>query len=222
MNSIAPDIPTLSYERDLYDSDVSVIAGADEVGRGALAGPLVAAAVVLPPIDNVMQDAGFWTTVRDSKTLSVKTRELLATGVMSRSVCWSIAGIDADEIDQIGLGAANRCAMERAVLGLSHEPEMLLIDAMTIDSSVWQIGIIDGDALSLSIAAASIVAKVARDALMIDAESRWPQYGFARHKGYGVRKHIEALQLHGSCELHRQCFSPVRLAQEAFDARQKG
>src|SRR5690606_38090590 len=109
----------------------------------------------------------------------------------------------------------------RAVLGLATEPEVLLIDAMTIESSAWQIGIIDGDALSMSIAAASIVAKVVRDNLMIAAETDWPVYGFARHKGYGVPAHLAALKSHGPCILHRQCFAPVRLAMELTYARSK-
>ena len=221
MTSPLLDIPTLGYERDLYDSDISSIAGVDEVGRGALAGPLVAAAVVLPHIPILMEDATFWRSVRDSKTISEKTRERLAEGIIERAVAWSLHAVEPDEIDEIGVGPANRVAMERAVLGLPQEPQVLLIDAMTIDSSTWQIGIIDGDAISLSIAAASIVAKVARDKVMIEAETEWPAYGFARHKGYGVRSHITALHQHGPCMLHRRCFAPVRFAQETIDARQQ-
>lgn len=222
MTSVHLDIPTLGYERDLYDSGISFIAGVDEVGRGALAGPLVSAAVVLPRIEAISEDIRFWSGVRDSKTISARKREELAAGIMERAVCWSVNAVEAEEIDAIGLGPANRIAMERAVLGLEQEPEVLLIDAMTIDSSTWQIGIIDGDALSLSIAAASIVAKVARDTIMIGAGVHWPHYGFPQHKGYGVKTHIAALVEHGPCDLHRRCFSPVRLAQEAIDARQQG
>lgn len=221
MTSLLLDMPTLSYERDLYDSDITSIAGVDEVGRGALAGPLVAAAVVLPPISILMDDPTFWSCVRDSKTISARTRERLAEGIIERAVSWSVHAVEPAEIDEIGVGPANRVAMERAVMGLPQEPEVLLIDAMTIESSTWQIGIIDGDALSLSIAAASIVAKVARDTLMIEADTGWPVYGFARHKGYGVPFHIAALQEHGPCILHRQCFAPVRLAQDMADARQE-
>lgn len=220
MTSTTIDIPTLSYEQDLYDSGISSIAGVDEVGRGALAGPLVSAAVVLPRIDVLAHDVDFWSGVRDSKTLSASTRSKLAAGILERAICWSLDAIEPAEIDEVGVGPANRIAMERAVLGLEHEPDVLLIDAMTIDSGTWQIGIIDGDALSLSIAAASIVAKVARDTLMIEAGDRWPLYGFPQHKGYGVRTHIAALREHGPCEIHRRCFSPVRLAQEALDARE--
>ncbi len=213
-------ITTLEYERSLNDSGVTSIAGVDEVGRGALAGPLVSAAVILPSLSEIEQDAAFWSTVRDSKTITPARRAILAEGILERATASALCAIDPEEVDDLGVGPANRIAMERAVLGLDSEPECLLIDAMTIDSSVWQIGIIDGDALSLSIAAASIVAKVARDTMMIEAEDSWPVYGFARHKGYGVKTHIAALQLHGPCDIHRRSFAPVRLAQELHDARQ--
>jgi ribonuclease HII len=221
MNGAVVDIPTLSYERDLDAEGIRIVAGVDEVGRGALAGPLMAAAVVLPPIERLLRDADFWGNVRDSKTISATRRTLLASEIIARAVSWSVSAIEPDELDELGVGPANRIAMERAVLGLDAEPEVLLIDAMTIESSAWQIGIIDGDALSLSIAAASIVAKVARDTLMIEAEADWPAYGFSRHKGYGVPSHIAALHEHGPCLLHRRCFAPVRLAQDIIDARQK-
>lgn len=213
------DIPTLEYERQLYDSGIGSIAGVDEVGRGALAGPLVSAAVVLPTLDVLARDADFWRTVRDSKTISAARRSVIAEGIVERALSWAVSAIEPEEIDDLGVGPANRIAMERAVLGLHAEPDVLLIDAMTIESSTWQIGIIDGDALSLSIAAASIVAKVARDTRMIECEPAWPAYGFARHKGYGVPTHLAALREHGPCEIHRRCFAPVRLAQERLDAR---
>lgn len=221
MNGTAVDIPILTYERDLHAEGIRIVAGVDEVGRGALAGPLMAAAVVLPPIEVLMRDIDFWSNVRDSKTITASRRAVLASEITSRAECYAISAIEPDELDELGVGPANRIAMERAVLGLEIEPEVLLIDAMTIESSIWQIGIIDGDALSLSIAAASIVAKVARDSLMIAAETDWPAYGFARHKGYGVPSHIAALHEHGPCVLHRRCFAPVRLAQDLAHARQK-
>lgn len=213
-------ITTLEYERSLVDSGVTSIAGVDEVGRGALAGPLVSAAVILPSLSEIEQDAAFWSTVRDSKTITPARRAILAEAILERARASALCAIAPEEVDDLGVGPANRIAMERAVLGLGSEPECLLIDAMTIDSSVWQIGIIDGDAISLSIAAASIVAKVARDTMMVEAEDSWPVYGFARHKGYGVKTHIAALQRHGPCDIHRRSFAPVRLAQELHDARQ--
>lgn len=220
MLDIAPELSTLTYELALHSEGILAIAGVDEVGRGALAGPLVAAAVILPPPESLRQDVDFWRTVRDSKTIPEAKRAAIAEGIKSRVPSWSTADIEPDELDELGLGPSNRIVLERAVLGLDIEPEVLLIDAMTIESSTWQIGIIDGDTLSLSIAAASIVAKVMRDALMVDASRTWPVYGFARHKGYGVRSHIAALRQHGPCVLHRRCFAPVRYAQELADARQ--
>jgi ribonuclease HII len=216
----APELSTLTYEIALHADGISAIAGVDEVGRGALAGPLVAAAVILPPPEDLRQDVDFWRTVRDSKTIPETKRAAIAEAIKSRVLSWSTAAIEPGELDDLGLGPSNRIVMECAVLGLDIEPEVLLIDAMTIESSTWQIGIIDGDALSLSIAAASIVAKVTRDALMIEASRAWPVYGFARHKGYGVRSHVAAIQQHGPCVLHRRCFAPVRHAQELADARQ--
>jgi ribonuclease HII len=206
-------IANLTYEQHLHDSGIRIVAGVDEVGRGALAGPLVAAAVILPPLADIHRDAAFWCTVRDSKTISAIRRETLAVGITERAADVGIAAVSHEELDSIGVAAANRVAMERAVLSLGPEPEVLLIDAMTIDSSIWQIGIIDGDALSLAVAAASIVAKVARDAMMVDYDTTHPLYGFARHKGYGVPTHLAALREHGPCSIHRRSFTPVRMAE---------
>jgi ribonuclease HII len=210
--AVAPDITILTYERELFDSGVRIVAGVDEVGRGAIAGPLVSAAIILPPLSEILDDAAFWSNVRDSKTISPAVRESLAAEIVRRSVACATSCVDSDELDSIGVAAANRIAMERAVLALDPEPEVLLIDAMTIDSSIWQIGIIDGDALSLSVAAASIVAKVTRDAMMVAFDATHPAYGFARHKGYGVAAHLAALREHGPCTIHRRSFAPVQLA----------
>jgi ribonuclease HII len=212
------NIQTLTYERGLHAHGLRAVAGVDEVGRGALAGPLVAAAVILPTLDEIERDADFWSQVRDSKTLTFARREVLAGEITRRVRTWCISAVEPDELDHLGVGPANRIVMERSVLGLDLEPDMLLIDAMTIESGVPHIGIIDGDALSLSIAAASIIAKVERDTHMIHAEPTWPAYGFARHKGYSVPSHIAALRAHGPCDIHRRCFAPVRLALEHRDA----
>ena len=201
----------LFFERHFWRSGLATIAGVDEVGRGALAGPLVAAAVVLPPdIERVLLRPSFWDDVRDSKTLSARTRANLSCQIVAAARSTHIAMISAELLDAIGLAAANRCAMEQAVLGLSVEPDMLLIDAMTLDLPCPQVGIIDGDASSLSIAAASIVAKVARDDMMIALDGLCPGYGFARNKGYGVAAHLRALALAGSSPYHRLSFAPVR------------
>ncbi len=209
--AIAPSTDYLHWERQLWEGGYQAIAGVDEVGRGALAGPLVAAAVILP-LDQVQSAElhPLWTTIRDSKVLSHAKRVTIAEGILSSGAHVSIAEITCEEIDAIGIGPANRCAMERAVHALPHPPDMLLIDAMTIDLDTPQIGVIDGDAQSLSIAAASIVAKVHRDTIMMDFATTWPAYGFDRHKGYGVAAHVAALADHGPCPQHRHSFAPVR------------
>jgi ribonuclease HII len=201
----------LIYERHFADAGYSAIGGVDEVGRGALAGPLVAAAVILPPVRQLRREAKFWGFVRDSKTLTPSQRTELAHGIHDRARQISLAAIPSTMLDEIGVGAANRLAMELAVRGLAEECDILLIDAMTIDYDVPQVGIIDGDARSVSVAAASIVAKVARDTEMCDLDASFPVFGFARHKGYGVASHLAALQEHGPCPHHRFSFSPVRL-----------
>jgi ribonuclease HII len=216
------DIPTLTYERALWREGVTSMAGVDEVGRGALAGPLTAAAVILPPADQIERDAGFWSCVRDSKTISGARRSELAAGIIGRCRAWGVAAIEVSELDQLGVSAANRIAMERAIMALDTEPDLLLIDAMTVDTGLPQMGIIDGDALSLSIAAASIIAKVARDTVMVEHDPTWPVFGFARHKGYGVATHLAALREHGPCPIHRRCFAPVKAAEEMRHGATRG
>jgi ribonuclease HII len=211
--SLIPPNDLLYWERQLWDGGYRCIAGIDEVGRGALAGPLVAAAVILPVSSkgSFESEAG-WLRVRDSKTIAHSRRSETAAWIHASRALVSIAEVSCQEVDSFGLSAANRCAMERAVAGLPIEPDILLIDAMTLDLGIPQIGIIDGDALSLSIAAASIIAKVHRDSLMVDLDSVYPAYGFARHKGYGVRTHLDALVEYGPCPTHRHSFAPVKQA----------
>jgi ribonuclease HII len=204
----------LYWERQLWDGGYRTIAGVDEVGRGALAGPLVAAAVILPREED--EDANFRAAkalIRDSKTLTMKRRGQIAESIHASGAAIGIGLVEPEEIDAIGINPANRTAMERAVFALPFQPDMLLIDALTLDFDTPQIGVIDGDAQSISIAAASIVAKVTRDCLMVEMHTSWPAYGFARHKGYGVASHLAALQEYGPCPQHRQCFAPVRMAQ---------
>lgn len=210
-----PQIDMLRFEREIWRSGFRRIAGVDEVGRGAVAGPLVAAAVILPTnIDRVSATPSFWDGVRDSKTISATSRAALALQIHKTALSTSVVSIPVALLDEIGLAAANRYAMEQAVFGLDIEPDLLLIDAMTLDLGYPQLGIIDGDARSRSIAAASIVAKVARDTLMIELDAGFPAYGFARNKGYGVVAHTRALEAFGACAHHRQSFSPVRRANE--------
>lgn len=205
-------ISTYTWEAYLAGHGYTAIAGVDEVGRGALAGPLMAGAVILPDVAEIDRDSAFWSVVKDSKTLSSKRRAVLGEGILSRSRSWAIGSVPPDELDAIGVAAANRTAMERAVAGLDVGADYLLIDATTIDTGLPQQGIIDGDALSLSIAAASIIAKVARDSIMIELDSVWPLYGFARHKGYAAQSHRDAISLHGPCPAHRFCYAPIRAA----------
>lgn len=206
MKADAPDL--LQYERGLALAGYQHIVGIDEVGRGALAGPIAAAAVALPRDLSLAID--LWSNVQDSKTLTPARRAFLSAGILRHATC-QVAMIDAATIDAIGLSASNRMAMEFALRKLSCviQPDCLLIDAMTIDEGLPQFGIIDGDARSLSIAAASIIAKVHRDNHMIGLSTEWPQYGWQRNKGYGVSAHLAALTLVGPCVHHRHSFRPV-------------
>lgn len=209
-------VPTmLAYELHLWNAAYQWIAGVDEVGRGALAGPLVAAAVILPAdIREILATSAVWGSVRDSKTLPPALRADLATAIRDEAISVGIGVVSVEDLEAIGLSAANRLVMELAVAALDPVPSALLIDAMTIDTGIDQFGIIDGDALSLSIAAASIVAKVHRDAIMASLDRDDTRYGFSRHKGYGVPMHLAAIAEHGPCAHHRSSFAPVRRAQE--------
>ncbi|HZY61218.1 MAG TPA: ribonuclease HII [Edaphobacter sp.] len=182
------------------------IAGVDEVGRGALFGPVVAAAVILPQRLNGLARAG----LTDSKQLTREQREYLDKRIRRMAIAFSVAEIDSDTIDRVNIYQATRMAMLAAVQGLSIAPDHLLIDAMRIDHPCHQTKLIYGDALSLSIAAASVLAKVHRDALMRELDLVHPEYGLASHKGYGTPEHRRALKAHGPCALHRRTFAPVR------------
>lgn len=206
------NVPTTEWEIHLASSGYASVVGVDEVGRGALAGPLMAGAVILPHMDEVMADSIFWRNVKDSKTISFTRRAMLADGIKLRARAYGIGSVEADELDAIGVAAANRQAMERAVGALSVSPDFALLDATTFDLGVPQVGIIDGDALSLSIAAASIIAKVARDSIMIEMDEIWPGYGFASHKGYAAKAHRDAIREIGPCPIHRFCYAPIREA----------
>jgi ribonuclease HII len=183
-----------------------VIAGVDEVGRGALFGPVVAAAVILPDRSTSLAKAG----LKDSKQMLRKDREKLDRRIRKIALAVSVAEVDAETIDRVNIYQATRIAMLAAVQGLSIEPDHLLIDAMRIDHPCRQTKLIYGDSLSLSIAAASVVAKVHRDALMRELDAAHPGYGLASHKGYGTPEHRQALKEQGPCALHRRTFAPVR------------
>jgi ribonuclease HII len=185
-----------------------IIAGVDEVGRGALFGPVVAAAVILPEQVETLSAAG----LRDSKQLTQEQRESLDIEVRRLALAFCIAEIDAETIDRVNIYQATRMAMLAAVTGLEIAPDHLLIDAMRLDHPCRQTRLFYGDSLSLSIAAASVVAKVHRDALMRQLDQIHPQYGLASHKGYGTPEHRRALTEHGPCPLHRKTFAPVAAA----------
>ncbi len=191
-----------AIENDLRSRGYTAVAGADEVGRGSLFGPVTAAAVVLCPQRPVRG-------LNDSKQLTPERRETLSLRIRERARCWAIASVDAAEIDGINIYQASRLAMKLAVLQLSPAPDYLLCDALTLDLPMPQQGIIQGDAQCHAIAAASIIAKVHRDALMVEFDAIYPQYGLARHKGYSCPEHGRALRLHGATPLHRRSFEPV-------------
>ena len=203
---------TLRYEKRAWASGARLVAGVDEVGRGSLFGCVVAAAVILDPAYRVRG-------LRDSKLLLPERRQILAERIQEHAVAWAVAAVDAARIDQINIYQASRAAMRDAVLRLSPTADHLLIDAVKIDCEVPQDAIIHGDALSASIAAASILAKVERDRMMCEWDAVFPAYGLAAHKGYSTPKHLAALRELGPTPLHRQSFAPVwqnPVPQEAF------
>ena len=181
------------------------IAGLDEAGRGALFGPVVAAAVILNPKRRIVG-------LDDSKKLTAERRTELAARIREFAVAWAVAEIDAQRIDAWNIYQASRQAMTAALLQLAVQPDYLLIDAMELDVLIEQKSLIKGDARSVSIAAASILAKTHRDTRMEEWDTVYPQYGLARHKGYATADHLEALRLHGPTPLHRYSFAPVREA----------
>jgi ribonuclease HII len=184
------------------------IAGVDEVGRGALFGPVVAAAVILPERISHLAEAG----LKDSKQMLREDREAMDAKIRRIALAVSVVEVSAEIIDSINIYQATRLAMRLAVEGLSLDPDHLLIDAMRIDHPCSQTKLIYGDSLSLSIAAASVVAKVHRDALMRELDQLHPQYGLASHKGYATPEHRRALKEHGPCDQHRKTFAPVALS----------
>lgn len=182
---------------------LELVCGIDEAGRGPLAGPVCAAAVILG--EGVRIDG-----VNDSKKLSAKVRESLAGEIRARARASAIGWASVEEIDALNIRRANLLAMKRALDGLTERPDLILVDGVDVpDTEIPARAIVGGDRLEPTISAASILAKTARDALMIELESRYPGYGFADHKGYGVRRHIEALSLLGPCPQHRRSFRPV-------------
>jgi ribonuclease HII len=207
--SLIPPHPDCSFESNLWQTGLSLVAGLDEAGRGAWAGPVFAAAVVLPP-EPMMES--ILSGVRDSKQMTPHQREFWAGEVQAVALAWGIGWAEAGEIDRIGILPATRLAMSRAVEQLGEMPEYLLVDGNFLlpEIPLPQQALIKGDGRSLSIAAASVLAKTARDSLLIDCETDYPGYGFARHKGYGTAIHRVALEQLGACPIHRMSFAPLK------------
>ena len=190
----------LEYERALYAKGYEFICGIDEAGRGPLCGPVVAAAVILKKDDHIEG-------VNDSKKLTEKKREELFEIIKERAVAWSVGIVDEETIDRINILEATRLAMKKAVEGLKQKPDFALVDAeKKVPIDVPYSPIIKGDALSESIAAASIIAKVTRDHMIIELDKEYPEYGFAKNKGYGTKEHTEAILKYGLCKAHRRSF----------------
>jgi ribonuclease HII len=206
--SLIPPRPDLTFEHSLWEQRLRFLAGIDEAGRGCLAGPVAAAAVILPA-DRELRDR--LPDVRDSKQLSPAQRERTAERIKSVALSWQVAFSSAREIDRLGILPATRTAVHRALSGLDPQPEHLLVDYLSLpEISTPQTRLVKGDLRSLSIAAASILAKTVRDQLMIDLDHRFPDYGWRNNKGYGTAAHRQAIQDHGPCSEHRMTFAPLR------------
>jgi ribonuclease HII len=194
-------IKMTEYERKCYEKGYRLVAGVDEVGRGPLAGPVVAAAVILG--EEVLIPG-----VNDSKKLSEEKREYLYGEIKSKALCCSIGIVDEKVIDEINILNATYIAMKKALEGLEKKPDFILLDAVTLKGiDIPQKGIVKGDSLSLSIAAASIIAKVERDRMISAYDEIYPQFGFSKHKGYGTREHIECIKKYGLLPIHRRSFT---------------
>ena len=189
------DIDLLKYEKELYDNGINLIAGVDEVGRGPLIGPVVAAAVILP---------------KNSKKLSEKKRDKFYEIIKRDAISIGIGFMDEKVIDDVNIYEATKLAMKEAINNLDINPEHILIDAMPLELSIPTTSIIKGDAKSESIAAASVIAKVTRDKMMYDLDKEYPMYGFKNHKGYPTKKHIDALKEYGLIDGYRKTYQPIK------------
>lgn len=208
-------IPDLQRERSLWAEGIRHVAGIDEAGRGALAGPVVAGAVIIDADDCA---APVWSAVRDSKLLSPAQRAGLAPQIEAAALAWAVGVVEAPTIDDIGIAPATRLAMRAAIDALALRPEYLLIDWVRLPLvSIPQHSRPKADQSIVSVAAASILAKVHRDRIMVDLADRYPAYGFAAHKGYGAAAHLAALAQWGPSPVHRHTFSPIAQPSTLFD-----
>ncbi len=194
------EIDKLKFEKEELDKGYSLIAGMDEVGRGPLAGPVCTACVIMP-LDDIIEG------VDDSKKLSEKKREELAEKIKEKAIAYSVQMVDEQIIDKINILEATKLCMKKSIETMDIRPSIVLVDAINkLDTDVEIRGIIKGDALSYNIGCASILAKVTRDNLMCELDKEYPEYGFAKHKGYGTKTHIEAIKKFGPCIYHRLSF----------------
>ncbi|MDK2980268.1 MAG: ribonuclease [Chloroflexota bacterium] len=202
-----PEKPHIEYEKQLWEEGFPAVAGLDEAGRGAWAGPVYAAAVVLPNDERICD---LLSGVRDSKRMTAKQRQRWQDCIKSASIAWAVGSASHTEIDELGIVPATCLAMRRAIEEINNPPNYLLVDYISIqDCASPQLSIPKGDCQSLSIAAASVLAKVARDTVMLTLDEEYPGYGLAQHKGYGTRAHRAALQQKGLLPIHRRSFHPM-------------
>lgn len=215
MKTSAPAVNRFQYEQALFRNGITRLAGVDEAGRGPLAGPVVAAAVVLPSAWFSSDLPGELRGLNDSKQLTASQRDRFFEALQQLGEVESVVvSVDAGVIDRINILEATHQAMSEALAKLQPSPEHVLVDGLRVKSiRLPQTPIVKGDALSFSIAAASVLAKVTRDRLMEAYDRRWPEYGFAGHKGYGTARHLEAIARHGPCEIHRRSFAPLKAEQ---------
>ena len=196
-------IDNLKYEKDLYKGGIELIAGVDEVGRGPLIGPVVAAAVILPK--NYKLDG-----LTDSKKLTEKKRDMYYEIIKRDAIAIGIGIKNENVIDEINIYEATKLAMKEAIDKLNVKPEHILIDAMPLELDIPTTSIIKGDMKSESIAAASVIAKVTRDSMMYELDKKYPEYGFGSHKGYPTKKHVEAIEKYGLIEGYRKTYAPIK------------
>ena len=218
--SLLPERPDLQFESELWKQGLTFIAGLDEAGRGALAGPVAAGAVILPAGELDLPE--HLRGVNDSKQMTHRDRQVWAQVIKNRGVGWAVGFASPNEIDRFGIAPATRLAMTRALDGLRCQVDYLLVDYLSLpEVNIPQKALVKGDARSLSIAAASILAKTARDILMIELDEAFPGYQLANNKGYATEGHRKAIEALGPCQHHRQTFSPVAEYYSLFPPKSK-
>jgi ribonuclease HII len=205
---IVPEVPTLEWENKLWETGIQMIGGIDEAGRGALAGPVAAAVVILPPEGNLLLELE---GVRDSKQMSASQRETWASCIQEVALAFGVGLVSSEEVDSLKIIPATQLAAQRALTRLTIQPEYLLNDYIFLpDSPLPQTSLVKGDRRSLSIAAASILAKTSRDKLMVELDEQYPGYRLGQHKGYATAAHREAISELGPSPIHRMTFAPMR------------